>query len=204
MSIPLPIIEFRKFPKIPRFNRDIVITEKIDGTNAQIYITEDVCEMLITAGSRNRWLTPEKDNHGFAAWVEEHKDELITGLGPGRHYGEWWGRGINRGYGLDHKRFSLFNVQRWIAEKDSFYYTYDNKVKIPPACCHVVPILQTQDCFSNEVVENRIQLLRQWGSVAAPGFMQPEGIVIYHTAGKCMFKVTLENDEWKEQDNVAP
>ena len=31
-------MKFEKFDKIPRLSRDIVITEKIDGTNAQIYI----------------------------------------------------------------------------------------------------------------------------------------------------------------------
>ena len=34
------MIEFTKFPKIPRLNRDMIITEKIDGTNAQIYVAE--------------------------------------------------------------------------------------------------------------------------------------------------------------------
>ena len=33
--------EFQPFPKIPRLSREIVITEKIDGTNAQILITDD-------------------------------------------------------------------------------------------------------------------------------------------------------------------
>jgi len=33
------------------------------------------------------------------------------------------------------------------------------------------------------------------GSIAAPGFMQPEGIVIYHTSGNVLFKKTFENDE---------
>ena len=31
-------MEFQKFPSIPRFSRDIVITEKIDGTNAAVYV----------------------------------------------------------------------------------------------------------------------------------------------------------------------
>ena len=34
-------MEFIKFEKIARLNREIIITEKIDGTNAQICITED-------------------------------------------------------------------------------------------------------------------------------------------------------------------
>jgi hypothetical protein len=38
-------------------------------------------------------------------------------------------------------------------------------------------------------------MLRLDGSYAAPGYMKPEGIVVYHTAAKQMFKVTIENDE---------
>ena len=33
--------DFAGFPKIARLNRQVIVTEKIDGTNAQIRITED-------------------------------------------------------------------------------------------------------------------------------------------------------------------
>lgn len=36
MNLPL----HRSFQKIPRWSRDIIITEKIDGTSACIYIDE--------------------------------------------------------------------------------------------------------------------------------------------------------------------
>src|SRR5436305_1822690 len=102
------MIEFNAFPKIARLNRECVITEKIDGTNASILIDEDG---VVMAGSRTRWITPENDNFGFAKWVEANKSELMK-LGVGHHFGEWWGSGIQRGYGLTkgEKRFSLFNV----------------------------------------------------------------------------------------------
>jgi hypothetical protein len=32
---------FEKFPSIKRLSRDMIVTEKIDGTNASICITED-------------------------------------------------------------------------------------------------------------------------------------------------------------------
>src|SRR5258708_1600570 len=116
---------FHEFPKIARLSRDCIITEKIDGTNAQVVVLEDG---RVLAGSRSRFLTKETDNFGFHLWVTQHEDEL-RGLGPGRHYGEWWGSGIQRGYGLrkGEKRFSLFNVSRWGTER--------------PTCCHVVPVL---------------------------------------------------------------
>ena len=106
----MTMTEFQEFQKIARLSRNCSITEKIDGTNACIYIGEDG-EFL--TGSRTRWITPEDDNYGFAKWALAHKDELMA-LGPGRHFGEWWGSGCQRGYGLTNgeKRFSLFNTSR--------------------------------------------------------------------------------------------
>ena len=34
--------EFQEFKKIPRLSRDIIITEKLDGTNGVIYIGEAI------------------------------------------------------------------------------------------------------------------------------------------------------------------
>src|SRR5687768_16084610 len=98
--------EFRPFGKIARLNRDVVVTEKIDGANALVAVGEDG---TVRAGSRTRWIAPGDDNFAFAAWVDKNIDAL-RGLGPGFHYGEWWGAGIQRRYGLTEKRFSLFNV----------------------------------------------------------------------------------------------
>ena len=49
-------IPFVEFPKMPRLSREIIITEKIDGTNASVTITED--GQFLT-GSRTRWITPD-------------------------------------------------------------------------------------------------------------------------------------------------
>src|SRR4051812_25155287 len=106
-------ITFEAFPKIHRLQGPVIVTEKIDGTNGQIIITE---ANEVVAASRTRLITLQKDNHGFARWVDTHKETLLRLLGPGRHYGEWWGNGIQRGYGLKAKRFSLFNTSRWNAE----------------------------------------------------------------------------------------
>lgn len=193
------LIEFRGFPKIPRLNREIIITEKIDGTNAQVLVTEDG---QVIAGSRKRYLTVENDNFGFAAWVAEHKEELLQ-LGPGRHFGEWWGQGINRNYGLDHKRFSLFNVKRWLLSA-SCCPDPDKEIeeanKEAPSCCDIVPILAHIN-FDITIINATLNYLYAFGSRAAPGFMKPEGIVIYHKAGNCFFKVTLENDDKPKEKN---
>ena len=44
------------------------------------------------------------------------------------------------------------------------------------------------------MANNALDELREYGSLAAPGFMRPEGIVIFHTAGSVGFKRTLEKD----------
>lgn len=173
--------EFREFQKIPRLYREVIVTEKIDGTNGCVVVGEDGA---IAAQSRSRLITPADDNFGFAKWVEANADELRK-LGPGYHYGEWWGQGIQRGYKLTEKRFSLFNVSRWGDSR--------------PTCCHVVPEIWrggAKESFS--VVDTALNILRTQGSFAAPGFMKPEGVIAFHVQGNLLFKATLEKDEeWK-------
>lgn len=189
-------MDFLEFPKMARLSRECVITEKIDGTNAQVYIDDDG---NIKAGSRTRWITPQDDNFGFAAWVEEHKDELLR-LGPGRHFGEWWGAGIQRKYGQTEKRFSLFNTSRWClagAEPKTFPTADPRVVKtqeVLPECCGLVPEIY-RGLFHTDAVTLALEKLREYGSIAAPGFMKPEGIVIYHVAAGIGFKKTIERDE---------
>ncbi len=207
---------FEPFPKIHRLSRECVITEKIDGTNAQIFIalrselTNEQLEepfapfmsvsppgmpdFVIVAGSRNRWLTIRDDNYGFGRWVSDNREELVK-LGPGRHFGEWWGAGIQRRYNQTEKIFSLFNVHRWFDPvRTSIDEIPGEKMCECPPCCRVVPVLN-RSIFSTLNIELILSILKEGGSIAAPGFMQPEGIVIYHTASGTLFKKTIEHDE---------
>lgn len=168
--------DFQSWPKIPRLAKEtMVITEKIDGTNGQILITP---EGAMRVGSRNRWITPDDDNYGFATWCEENKGDILK-LGPGRHFGEWYGSGIQRGYGLDHKRFALFN-------------TFRLKETLPDCVSQVWPM------YTGPVDTNRInqclQALINYGSQSVPGWMKPEGVVVHYPSSKVRHKVLLEND----------
>lgn len=176
-------MEFRPFPKLARLNRDIIVTEKIDGTNASVYIGEDG-EFLV--GSRTRWITPSDDNFGFAAWANHNKAELMQ-LGPGHHFGEWWGAGIQRRYGLTEKRFSLFNVSRW---------NQDNV----PLCCSVVPTLYSGP-FDQREIQKSMERLALHGSAAVPGFDKPEGVVVFHTGAGVALKWTFDGDQHKGAKN---
>ncbi len=180
-------MEFQAFPKLSRLYKmtGCTITEKIDGTNAGIYIDN---EGNIKAASRNRFITVEDDNYGFAMWVQQNKEDLLK-LGPGVHHGEWWGLGIQRGYGVDSKRFSLFNTQRWTKPD-----------VVLPTCVGVVPVLAHGE-FSRQFVGEVMTSLKSSGSIAAPGFMNPEGVVVYVHGTDMLIKETFEYNEgkWKAQ-----
>lgn len=212
---PFAEIPFTSFPKTARLFRRCLITEKIDGTNAQVCIiprpvigtditnvTAVLDDVLIYAGSCNRWITPGNDNFGFAAWVRENAQELSK-LGVGRHFGEWWGSGIQRNY--DYKNgerfFSLFNARRWVEHDKPTYVIEDPNPKAEPkstenapACCRVVPVLY-DGLFSTSAVKHSLRLLSDLGSVAQPGFMRPEGVIVFHEASMTGYKVLLENDD---------
>lgn len=182
-----------------RLMREVIVTEKIDGTNACIYIGADG-EFL--TGSRTRWITPEDDNFGFAAWAQEHKAELMQ-LGPGRHFGEWWGKGIQRGYGLAGRRFSLFNTIRWClhGQTPQRIETGDpRQVKMQdvlPPCVGLVPVLWQGPFAAMMTALGVIEMTLTHGSYAAPGFRPAEGVVVYHTTGNVGFKMTFDGDGHK-------
>lgn len=183
-------ITFQPWPKTPRLNRNIIVTEKIDGTNGCIVITEDG---QVGAQSHNQVITPDNDNYGFARWVYENADDLREYLGAGYHYGEWWGAGINRGYGLHTtRRFSLFNTHRW--DRMDVSLTVDG--------LDVVPVLY-HGPFSEEAIQKQLSWLRDFGSNAAPFYNNPEGVCIYHTASKQVYKVLLENDDLSKSEVSA-
>lgn len=178
--------DFVGFGKITRAHKALgcTITEKLDGTNAQIVINGG---RIVGVGSRTRWITPGKDtdNFGFAGWVEENYDELL-GLGEGQHFGEWYGSGIQRGYGLSEKRFALFNVGRWVGQE-------------LPTCCEVVPTLHNGE-FSKDLVSNAMDELKATGSVAVPGYENPEGIIVFLHGPRTYLKATFDHSEGKWQE----
>lgn len=170
-------MEFKAWPKISRWSKtaQVVVTEKLDGTNACVVVSP---EGFVSAQSRTRVITPGDDNFGFAGWVERNQDALRT-LGPGYHFGEWWGLGIQRGYGLTERRFSLFNTGRRMER---------------PECCHAVPFLGVYplEMFNSGSL---IEILKERGSYAAPGFMKPEGLCFWISATGHYFKRLCENDD---------
>lgn len=175
--------DFESFGKIEKIGKLYMsITEKIHGTNAQIYIYSDEHNNIqLKAGSRTRWLTPEDDNFGFAKFCYSNKDELIDKLGQGRHFGEWAGKGINAGYNLAEKVFFLFNWKRW-------------KQEALLSNVSVVPILYSGK-MSFEKIQETMDYLKYNGSRISAGYMNPEGIVV--EIGNNIYKKTFDTEEIK-------
>jgi hypothetical protein len=195
-------IEFTPWPKTSRFFRDIVITEKIDGTNAAVGIrrveSPEIGDLnvlsynnvgdawyAVYAQSRNKLIRLGQDNAGFAGWVQSHAEELVTFLGEGLHFGEWWGSGIQRGYGLKkgEKVFSLFNTHRF----ENIWEDSDGLVRC-------VPVLY-KGPMKEKAITAALDNLQEHGSWAVYGFDRPEGICIYHTSSGIVQKVTLDNND---------
>lgn len=216
-------IEFREWPKIHRLNREVIVTEKIDGTNACIIVdpldsaySEDCkyvsdlgagkldggdndpgivvdlngSRAVVAAQSRKRVISPGSDNFGFARWVRENAEQLANLLGYGYHFGEWYGSGVQRGYGLQNgeKRFMLFNVDRWA-----------NLPLVVPGL-EVATVLWRGN-FDTEAIANVVENLNFYGSFHVKDFDRPEGVVVYHVAANTAFKVTCEKDEQHKGEN---
>jgi hypothetical protein len=213
------VIEFTPWPKTPRLFKDsMVITEKIDGTNSAIGVVEGWYEApepfgrdyvtwaevegkpyTVYAQSRNRLIAPNlvtgkkgSDNYAFAEWVWANHHDLARVLGAGLHFGEWWGAGIGRGYSRTDRSFSLFNTSRW---RHLEIPEARESIK-PPKELSVVPVLWVST-LDTQQVKHTLQELRDLGSKAKPGFMDPEGVCVFIPSSQQIYKVTFEGDKSK-------
>lgn len=192
-------MDFKPWKEIKQLNKGlhIRITEKIDGSNAQIvietvlsnkWVESGITDYNVIAGSRTRFLSPGKDtdNYGFAAWVEANRTELIEKLGLGVHYGEYYGAGIGAKYGLSEKRLALFNVKHFPPGRPL------------PKGVDVVPVLY-EGPFSQQAIDDALNLLKTQGSQLVKGFMNVEGVVVEFPAfGHSLKHVfTPEETGWK-------
>ena len=127
-------MKFRKYQHVERWGTEEVegiekgicyIFPKIDGTNGVIYLN-DIGELR--AGSRNRELSLEKDNHGFYQYVLL-KDSLKNYLEKHpnhRLYGEWLIRNVIKTYRDDAwNRFYIFDVIEEFKDGSFRYLSYE-------------------------------------------------------------------------------
>lgn len=161
--------------------KTVVFEHSQDFYNKVIAYTES---LDLVCGSRTRWIAPGDDNFGFAEMVHEHKQEFIEKLGPGRHYGEWAGPGINSGEGLTKKTFVLFDHWRYPAERP-----------LPPNTI-VVPVLYSGE-FDLSKIEECMNDLKTNGSKLVAGFMAPEGVVVRVMGNRFKVVFQAEDAKWK-------
>lgn len=180
---------FESFEDIKKLgNAVLFITQKIHGSNAQVFIYPSYGGVLdLAVGSRTRWIAPGNDNYGFAEFVYANKQEFIDKLGPGRHYGEWAGPGINSGEGLDKKTFVLFD-----------HWRYPEDRPLPPNTV-VVPVLYSGP-FDMSKVKECMDDLKNVGSKLVPGYMRPEGIVVRIKGERYKVVFNAEETQWKNPD----
>lgn len=120
-----------KYTHLERFGTDEVdginlgechIFPKIDGTNASVWLEDG----SVACGSRNRQITPDDDNQGFATWAStDAKIEALVRSHPTlRFFGEWLVPHSLKTYREDAwRKFYIFDV---IDESGEFlhYDTY--------------------------------------------------------------------------------
>lgn len=112
-------MQFKKYSHVERLGTDEVlgiedgvchVFPKLDGTNASVWLGDhgEIC-----AGSRNRQLSSDYDNHGFYSWASQ--DETLGNflrLNPNtRLYGEWLVPHTIKSYNSDAwSKFYIFDV----------------------------------------------------------------------------------------------
>lgn len=115
------VVDSAKYHQVPIPSVKMMGTVKLHGTNAGIVVTS---KGDIYFQSRERVITPENDNAGFATWAHQHKsyfrqlaDRIVPPDTPGNKsvqiYGEWCGGNIQKGVGLSKlpKMFVIFAVR---------------------------------------------------------------------------------------------
>lgn len=179
-------MEFHKYQHIMKLGTDevdgildgtVFLFYKIDGTNSQVFLKDDG---TLGFGSRNREITPEDDNAGFALSMtqnEELYNGLLTILKANPNYiiyGEWLVPHTLKSYTHDAwKKFYVFDV---LDESTGKYLPYSQYVKLFESCpqCRIIPLMcEMEDPTPDQVMEK----LKQTGAfLCATGL--GEGIVI--------------------------
>ena len=187
-------MEFKSFPKIQALHKaKMSITQKLHGTNAQVYIylDENTGALDLKCGSRTRWISPIDDNYGFAKFVHENKQEFIDKLGEGHHFGEWIGEGINSGEGLIERQFVLFD-----------WWKFPQDRPLPPRTS-VVPVLYNGDLNFDKIYET-MNDLKENGSKLVNGFKRVEGIVVDLDGTRYKKVFDPEETRWRSGTDKKP
>lgn len=213
-------LEFREWPKTARLNRDMIVTEKVDGTNAAVRVipaagllglpevihpgaqyeqhiaVEDANGrlMLVGAQSRKKLITPGKqtDNYGFAQFVFDNAQAFADTLGEGIHFGEWYGPGVQK-----NPWPQGFEGKRFMLFNVTRWGAPETRELLKGRFNGQVEVATVlyEGPFDVDFVNDIVYGLKTHGSKHVPGFTKPEGVIVFNTAAGINFKVTCERDE---------
>lgn len=177
------LMKFEKYQHIEKWGTDetegiengiCYVFPKIDGTNGCVYVGED---NTIHAGSRNRELTVEHDNHNFYKSVLDDK-RIINYLNKHPHhrlFGEWLVPHSLKTYRDDTwKKFYIFDI---VEKYTGFVYlSYDEYQPLLEE--FGLDYIPCQAKIKNPTTENLIVELQKNNFLIKDGEGQGEGIVI--------------------------
>lgn len=163
-----------KYIHLERFGTDEVdginlgechVFPKLDGTNASVWLEDG----QLCFGSRNRQITPDDDNQGFASWASQQPQlrALLAALPAGsRVYGEWLVPHSLKTYREDAwRRFWVFDV---LVPNGGFMHYDDYSAECKAAGVDFIPCVlvaknPNYEVLSKETEKNRFQIKENSG-----------------------------------------
>lgn len=146
----------RNYGKIHRYGKEevegilegtVVVQEKVDGANAQIWMEDGV----IHVGSRNRELKADEGFNGFRQYVEKHEGirSYLEENPEDRLYGEWLVRHTIAYNETAYKKFYLFDIY---SDEHGFFYQPEYVYDV--AKIHGIEVVPHLGIFINPTMED--------------------------------------------------
>lgn len=148
----------RHYGKIHRYGKEevegilegvVVVQEKVDGANAQIWMEDGE----IRVGSRNRELKPGESFNGFREYVEKHEgiNKLLSEHPKMRLYGEWLVRHTIAYNETAYKKFYLFDILHTALDGEFFF---DGESVVATASAYGIETIPLLGVFENPTMED--------------------------------------------------
>jgi hypothetical protein len=147
------------------------VTEKVHGFNARFGVDLDHTPWV---GTRNLTVAEDDEVQGFRAFAQP----LLERLGPGETvFGEWYGRGVQKGIDYGEKQFAMFGYHARNRDGSEWWGDWQLVETVAYSLgIKTVPVLMRA---TDGVPLDRLMDLRSAESRLAPGSIH-EGIVISH------------------------
>ena len=144
-------------------------TTKIHGSNGAVCVTN---ENVVYAQSRSNVITIDKDNAGFAQFVEMNKstfieirNNLMLMLMPEKivFYGEWCGKGIQKNVAVSQldRMFVIFGIKCvYVNEEEEFTQWISNEKYKPSSHDHMIFNIEDFDTWNVDIDFSQPELVQ--------------------------------------------